>query len=446
MVEDQYTQLKANALHLAQKAGITELNALQEKSLENSIHSRNKILIAATGSGKTLGYLLPILAQESHSAKTLIIAPTRELAMQIDRVVRSLQTGLHVVLCYGGHSFKTEVDRLMNEPDIIIGTPGRLIDHIEKANLQLSTFNYLVIDEYDKCLEMGFEDQIQRIERQVPKRLSTVLVSATALNKIPEFLKSIHFETIHGSAEISGKLDKYVVEFSHENRFDILHALLKEQQGRSTIVFCNLRETIGDVYDYLTDNHFDCTVYHGGMEQVDRERSIIQFSNGTYHTMICTDIGARGLDIEGIDSIVHFELPREEATFIHRNGRTARMGKNGSIYVFSPKTNQPEWLKSFDGKAWTASSKNSSFQPTKNVTIYFSAGKKDKIRKIDLVGTLIQLGQLQKEEIGQIHVMDRVSFVAVPRKKYSVILERLRDQKVKGKKLRIALAKGPNMH
>ena len=434
--------IKLEVDQLAKNAGIEDLNTLQVKVIEASQSTSHILILAATGSGKTLAYLLPTILQLKETNCALIIAPTRELVLQIEQVVRSLKTRLHTVVCYGGHSFQSEVDRLSEQPQLIIGTPGRLNDHLVNKNLPLDKIDHLIIDEYDKCLEMGFEDQIQSLSEQLKNLNRTTLVSATTLAKLPDFIGSTNFTTIEGDKEIRGLLDIIGIDSNNSNRLQNLHSVLLEQRGKSTMVFCNLRETTTIVHDYLRDEGFESTIYHGGMEQVDRERAFIQFSNGTFHTLICTDIGARGLDIDGVETVVHFELPREEASYIHRNGRTARMGKNGTSYLFLDEDSKKlDWLNPEELKKWSPSKQNDHYVISPTVTIYFSGGKKDKLRKVDIVGTLIQLGGLKKEEIGQLHVMDNVSFAAIPRKKFKHVLEQLKGNKIKGKKFRIALAK-----
>jgi superfamily II DNA/RNA helicase len=438
---------RKEAIQLAENAGIVSLNNLQEEVLEASKGVTNLLILAATGSGKTLAYLIPNVLQLDEGKCALIIAPTRELVLQIEQVIRSLKTGLHTVVCYGGHSFQTEVDRLSQQPQLIIGTPGRLNDHLVKENLPVATIEYLVIDEYDKCLEMGFNDQIQTISEQLQELKKIALVSATELARLPQFITSSDFTTIKGQTEITGTLRMYGVSTTNTRRLNELHSVLLEQKGKSTMVFCNLRETTTEIHDYLDEKGFETTVYHGGMEQADRERAFIQFSNGTFHTLICTDIGARGLDIDDVETVVHFELPRDEASFIHRNGRTARMGKDGNAFLFlDGEQSHFSWLGNYKPEDWTPPIQKESYTTSPTVTIYFSGGKKDKLRKVDLVGALIQIAGLEKSEIGQLHVMDRTSFAAIPKKKYKGVLDRLRDQKIKGKKLRVALAKPANFH
>ena len=425
--------------------GFNELNELQQETLAMSQTKDDLLILSQTGSGKTFAFLLPLflrLKENSKGIQAVILAPSRELALQIEGVFRSIQTGFKVLSCYGGHSMQVEKNSLSEAPAVLIGTPGRICDHIHRSNLDLSSVQQLVIDEYDKCLEFGFEDQMKYICYEFEKLKNTTLVSATELKEFPNYLSfknDAHVNFLDRSTEPDIQFWKFPV--SKNTKFERVFDLLCSFNGDLTIVFCNFREATESVRDYLNENGFPSIVYHGGMEQDERERALIQFRNGSYHTMICTDLGSRGLDIPEIQHVVHFQFPQNEEAFIHRNGRTARMKANGSSYLLiSSDENTPDYIEIPKNEYRIPHDLNGPVE-SPWITLYFSGGKKDKINKVDLVGFLGQKGGLKKEEIGLITVQDYSSYVAVPRSLVKTLLNRIRVEKVKGKKLKIAISK-----
>jgi ATP-independent RNA helicase DbpA len=426
-------------------AGFESLNELQRETIDAHTKYNNLLILSQTGSGKTLAFLLPTLCQlnpESYSIQALILAPSRELAIQIEHVFKSLKSNFKVLTCYGGHSMRTELNSLTEAPAVLIGTPGRICDHITRGQLDLSEVKQLVIDEYDKCLEFGFEDQMKFIQTELTGIKNTFLVSATELKEFPSYLAFNDPGIINHLDNFQAPdITYFKVSYTADSKFERLFDLLCTFNGELTIVFCNFREATETIVDYLNTMNYEAVAYHGGMEQEDRERALIKFRNGSFHTLVCTDLGSRGLDIPEIQHVVHFQYPQNQEAYIHRNGRTARMKANGSAYLMINKSEEtPDYLDLPESEFKPPFGKAT---PVKSpwVTLYFSAGKKDKINKIDLVGFLGQKGSLQKHEIGLITVQDRSSFVAVPRKKVKALLETVRDQKVKGQKLRIAIAR-----
>lgn len=425
--------------------GFKALNELQHETVKQSANNKNLLILSQTGSGKTFAFLLPMLFNLKPNAtgiQAMILAPSRELAMQIENVFRSMKTNFKVLTCYGGHSMRVETNSLTESPAVLIGTPGRICDHITRGNLELGDIEQLIIDEYDKCLEFGFEDQMKFIHQDLTSLNRTTLVSATELKEFPSFL-SFNDPAIIDHLDHSQQPDITFWKFpvSNRNKFDQLFELLCSFNGELTIVFCNFREATESLAEFLSENGYEAQVYHGGMEQEERERALIKFRNGTSHTLICTDLGSRGLDIPEIQHVVHFQYPNSKEAFIHRNGRTARMKANGSSYLLiSNDEETPEYLEIPDTEYRTPKEDPIPVQ-SPWVTLYFSGGKKDKINKIDIVGFLGQKGGIKKEEIGLITVMDFSSFVAVKRKNVKALLNIITKEKVKGKKLKIAIAK-----
>jgi ATP-independent RNA helicase DbpA len=439
---DKKQQIIDDALR---NAGFTALNELQKEVVQFAGKKEDLLLLSQTGSGKTLAFLLPILFDidtTKNYIQVLIMAPTRELALQIETVFRSLKTNHKVLTVYGGHSLRIERNSLSEAPYVLIGTPGRICDHIAQENLDLSKVKHLVIDEYDKCLEFGFEDQIRYINEELNSLKFTTLVSATRHKEFTEYLK-FNDPQIVDHLEKGEKPDITFLSYpvTTNTKFERLFDLLCSFNGELAIVFCNFREATESVRDYLSENGYDSIVYHGGLEQEERERALIKFRNGSCHTLICTDLGSRGLDIPEIQHVVHFQYPQSEEAFIHRNGRTARMKANGSAYLMINRDeNTPEYLQTSNSE-YKIPNDLKGPEDSPWITIYFSGGKKDKINKIDLVGFLGQKGGLKKEEIGLITVLDHSSYVAISRKNVRAVLQAIPREKIKGKKLRIAIAK-----
>lgn len=426
-----------------QNLGFDNLNELQHRMLNSK--GKNRILLSQTGSGKTVGFLLPLLSDiqtDSTELQALIIAPTRELATQIEQVFKSIKSGLKITTCYGGHSVQVERKSLEGKTQVVIGTPGRICDHIDRGRLDLSRVKILVIDEYDKCLEFGFLDQLSFITRDLVRLEKTTLVSATELSEIPDFFPVQEFETIHFlNANNEPDFIKWRVTVSPDSKFDGLLNLLTHFQGEQTIVFCNFREATEKIVAYLDEHEYPAVFYHGGMEQDDRERSLLKFRNGSEHTLVCTDLGSRGLDIPEIKHVIHFQYPHSQEAFTHRNGRTARIQKQGNIYLMvNSGETVPDYIEIPETEYAISRSK---LEPVYSewITLYFSGGKKNKINKVDLVGFLLQKGGLKKEEIGLISVLDFSSFVAVNRIKVKEILRNIQGEKIKGQKLKISIAR-----
>lgn len=420
------------------KLGIQALNDLQLATVEASKNYADLIVYAPTGSGKTLAFLLSVLQKmdlNTSSPQVLIISPTRELVLQIEDVFKKLSTSYKVNAFYGGHSIKIEENNFSTAPAVIVATPGRLADHIRRNNLNLNTIHTLVLDEFDKSLEMGFEDDMQAILEEMPSLKHKILTSATQLEAIPDFTALNKPHTIDFCTGDKINLNYYSIQKTQKEK-DIFHLLCSFDDEKS-IVFCNYRESVLELCSYLSDEGLIVTQYHGGMEQDERERALIRFRNGSSNILISTSLASRGLDIPDVEHIVHFELPDNETDFTQRNGRTARQNKDGNCYFFqdSKSTFLP------DSKTINPIDVFVFPKPPKWKTIYISAGKKDKLNKVDIVGFLHKVGHLSKENIGLIFVLDNSSFVAIESKTAERVVPLLRNQKIKGKKQKIGFAR-----
>ncbi|MBQ4057169.1 MAG: DEAD/DEAH box helicase [Bacteroidaceae bacterium] len=441
-------KLSAQIIQALAQLKIESLNPMQEASIDTWKEGKDLILLSPTGSGKTLAYLLPLLETLKPDVKgvqAIVLVPSRELALQTDQVFKSMNTPYKAMSCYGGRPAMEEHRTMKGlEPSIIIGTPGRMNDHLSKQNFDASTVKTLVIDEFDKCLEFGFQEEMATVIGQLPQLKRRFLLSATDSEEIPQFTGLNHTTRLNFLNEdepLSERIHLYKVYSPIKDKLETLYKLLCNLGSQSTLVFCNHRESVERVGKYLQSQKFPCGIFHGGMEQEDRERSLYKFRNGSCHVLISTDLAARGLDIPDIDNIVHYHLPIQEDGYIHRNGRTARWEAEGNSYII---LHAEETLPAYiSEEPETFSLREQTPKPSQPefVTLYIGKGKKDKINKIDIVGFLSKKGNLGKEEIGRIDVKDHYAFVAIARKKVKQTLNLIRNEKIKGVKTRIEEAK-----
>lgn len=426
---------------------IDALNPMQEAALETIDKEENVVILSATGSGKTLAFLLPILHRLDPSVKepqALIIAPSRELALQIESVFRSMGSGLKVLCCYGGHKREIEEASLAHPPALLIGTPGRLADHIRRGNIPLERIAFLVLDEFDKTLELGFEEEVSFVIGSLPSVKKRVLTSATEAVEIPAFVGAENWTRLNfveeGEAKAAGLEIKKLLSPAMD-KIDTLFRFICSVGNRSIIVFCNHRDAVERTSELLSEKGITNTFYHGAMEQRDRETAMSKFRNGTVNVLVTTDLAARGLDIQNIRYIIHYHLPATEDIFTHRNGRTARMEASGTaVLILNPEEVLPSYV-SPDTEAVNLPEEVTLPEKPKWTTLYISAGKKDKVNKVDIVGFLSNVGGLKKEDIGLIDVKDYFAYVAIRKSKASHTLQQIKNEKIKNKKVKIDIAK-----
>ena len=409
---------------------IEELNPMQEASLEQATGKKDVILLSPTGSGKTLAYLLPLLLTlktDDGSVQVLILVPSRELALQIDSVFKAMGTSWKTCCCYGGHPIAEEKKSILgNHPAIIIGTPGRITDHLSKGNFNPETIHTLIIDEFDKSLEFGFHDEMAEIITQLPGLKKRMLLSATDAEEIPQFTglnRTVKLNFLpDASEEQESRLTLMKVISPSKDKIDTLYNLLCTLGSSSSIVFCNHRDAVDRVHKLLAEKKLFAERFHGGMEQPDRERALYKFRNGSCHVLISTDLAARGLDIPEIEHIIHYHLPVNEEAFTHRNGKLPTYIPDNIETVALPE-NAPRPPKS----VWT--------------TVYIGKGKKEKLSRIDIAGFLYKKGNLAREDVGAIDVKEHYAFVAVRRAKVKQLLNLIQGEKIKGMKTIIEEAK-----
>ena len=425
---------------------IKTLNEMQLATLEAVADHRDIVLLSATGSGKTLAFLLPIvlrLDKANKNTQALIIVPSRELAMQIEKVFKLMGTGFKVTCCYGGHLRETEENNLLQPPALIVGTPGRLADHIRRGNITAAAVETLVLDEFDKTLELGFVAEVGEIVDALTSIQNRMLTSATEGVQVPEFVgleEPLRLNFLTDEKE-DNALTVQAVLSEDRDKLDTLFRLLCYLGNRSAIVFCNHRDAVERTSSMLSDKGINNEFYHGGMEQQQRDSALCKFRNGTTNVLVTTDLAARGLDIPNIRYIIHYHLPDTQDTFTHRNGRTARMDASGTaILILSPGEHLPAYVEETAPPIELPEQSTLPEKP-KWITLFIAAGKKDKVNKIDIVGFLSNRGELKKEDIGLIEVKDYFSFVAIRKSKATHTLHLIRDERIKNKKVRIDIAR-----
>jgi superfamily II DNA/RNA helicase len=425
--------------------GIESFNNMQQDFFKLAEKGHDLVLLAPTGTGKTLAYMIPMVAhlnQEQEGIQALIILPSRELAIQTEQVFKTLRTPYKVSTCYGGHDVKTEKNSLLGNPSVVIGTQGRIADHIKRGNLNLEKVDLVVLDEFDKALQYGFHEQIRQIFSAMGTTQKHWLTSATNLRSIPDFIPIDHPKTLnHLNKKEESQLELKVLRTDTKEKAISLMRLLSTFQDEASLVFCNHREAVTRISQLLTEEGFSFSILHGGLDQLDREKNLIKFRSGVNNILIATDLAARGLDIPEIKHVVHYQLPPKPDAYIHRNGRTARMHASGESYlVLSDDDILPDYIPE-DLPELTLPDIMTPPVFTRWSSVYFSVGKKEKISKGDIVGFLTQKGQLSKDDIGLITVLDHSAYAAVASDQLENLLRLVKGEKIKNNKAKIEEAR-----
>ena len=437
---------KQHSKNLLLNLGIESLNEMQIAAQETILNDANVLLLSPTGSGKTLAFLLPIfetLEPEITGVQCLILVPSRELGLQIEQVWKKMGTDYKVNVCYGGHSIETEIKNLSNPPAVLIGTPGRIADHIDRATFKTDKIQTLILDEFDKSLQLGFHEQMSFIISKLTKVNKRVLVSATSGIEIPKYTRVVNPTILDfiPSEEEKVNLTMKMVVSKEKDKIGSLFHLICSLKSQSALIFCNNRDAAERISDTLNEKGIYATYYHGGMDQDERERALIQFRNGSVSYLITTDLAARGLDIPEMKHVIHYHLPSKEDEFTHRNGRTARMLATGTAYILLHESEKKMDYIDYNMLVLKVDTATTLPKPPEFQTIYISGGKKNKLNKIDIVGFFSQKGKLEKDDLGLIEVKDFISFAAVKSKKVKDLLTAIRDEKMKGKKFKIEVAR-----
>ena len=419
---------------------IEQLSPMQQEAYKAiSTTQKDVVILSPTGSGKTLAYLLPLVSlinQEDERPQALVIVPGRELALQSAEVLKSMGTGIRTAACYGGRTAMEEHKALKQiRPQIIFGTPGRLNDHISKENIPTYGIRYVIIDEFDKCLEMGFHDEMARLLKSLPGVKRRILLSATDAEEIPGFIRldrALKVDYTEETDQVPHQIALYEVRSPKKDKLEALSSLLCDLGEEQSIVFLNYRDSVERVADWLREQGFGVSSFHGGMDQKLREDALYKFSNGSANVFVSTDLGSRGLDIPGVNNIIHYHLPLNEDGYIHRVGRTGRWDACGrAFFILGPEEHKPDFIQA-DLAGYTLPDTLPAPPRPRMATIYIGKGKKDKISKGDILGYLCKKGRLKATEIGRIDVKDRYAYAAVAREKLRSVLQNTQGEKIKG--------------
>lgn len=427
-----------NQQSILKKLGIANLNQMQQEA-DLAIQAKSEVvLLSPTGTGKTLAFLLPIIAsldpKKSH-IQALILVPARELAIQIEQVLRDMGTGYKANAVYGGQTVSKDKLNLKHPPAILIGTPGRVADHLRRRTFEVKDIKTLVLDEFDKSLEIGFEEEMEEIINALPHIKKKILTSATKQATFPEFIglkKPFYLNFLH--EKITQLRIKSIISPEKDKLESLVKAIahLGHEPG---IIFCNYKDSIQRISDYLKEQQVPHGCFYGGMEQQDRERALVMFRNGTHQLLIATDLAARGIDIPEIRFILHYHLPHKREEFTHRNGRTARMHQSGTAYILHWAA---EELPVFaQGMIEEVLQERQLPSPSIWQTLFISGGRKDKISKGDIAGLFFKQGGLAKEQLGVIELKQDCAFVAVHAQVVDELLSKVDNVKLKNKKVRV---------
>lgn len=427
------------------KFEITALNPMQEEAVKTIRLKKDVVLLSPTGTGKTLAFLLPLIERlddKCDDIQILILVPSRELAQQIEQVVRKMGSGFKVNSVYGGRAGMLDKIDLKHRPAILIGTPGRIADRFRRDKFPLEYISTLILDEFDKSLEIGFEKEMSEIVEALPKVRQRILTSATSDAKIPEFVGLQKPVFINYLKEVNSQLTVKIILSEEKDKLKTLGKALSFIGNQPGIIFCNFKDALQRVSDFLNENNIQHESFHGGMEQIDREQALVKFRNGTIQLLLATDLAARGLDIPEIQFILHYHLPLRKKEFIHRNGRTARMNRDGIAYILHWQEEElPEFIQEIAPVNIILEDQQKDKLPaaTKWKTLYITGGRRDKISKGDVAGLFLKQGQAQKDQIGVIEIKQNCTYVGVHAEIVEMLIEKTNNSKLKKKKVRISV-------
>ena len=430
--------------------GYKEMTAIQAETLPHILEGRDVIAQAKTGSGKTAAFgigLLNKLDVKKFRVQSLILCPTRELADQVAKELRLLARFAHnikiLTLC-GGTAFGPQLGSLRHGAHIVVGTPGRVLKHLNKDSLILEDMNMLVLDEADRMLDMGFIEEIQGVLEYVPKQRQTLLFSATYTDEIIDISNSLQNDAVSVktvSTEVANKISQHFYE-AHGNKLEVLIKVFSTFKPENVIVFTNTKLDAKELAENLQKNHIDALAIHGDLEQYERNDVLVQFANKSCSVLVATDVAARGLDIKELSMVVNYDIPHTEETYTHRIGRTGRAGAEGiAVTLYEEGEVQKALEYKNDTRLFedaTDLKKESNFEMRPFfVTLVIEGGKKDKVRAGDLLGALTGDVGLEGSSIGKIDIYERQSYVAIEAKYIDIAHDKLKKGKIKGKKFSI---------
>lgn len=421
--------------------GFEGLTPMQEAMDEAARAAGGTVLLSPTGSGKTLAYLLPLLGLTDagrDALQAVVIVPTRELALQSAEMLAAMKSGMRHLCLYGGRPAMEEHRKLREaRPQVVFATPGRLNDHLDKANVDTGAVALLVIDEFDKCLELGFREEMERAVTRFARARRCWLLSATRAEDIPAFMGRMTqdcqtLDFLEAAAEVSRRLRVEQVTSPQKDKLETLGRLLLTIGGEPAIVFTAHRESAERVGSYLRGMGFCAETYHGGMRQTDRERALYKYRSGAANVLVSTDLAARGIDIPETRAIIHYHLAGKREEYVHRNGRTARWEATGAVYlIVGPEETLPDYAGDIPVRELPPPTAAKP-QPPRYATVYIGRGKRDKLSKGDVVGFLCKKGGLNAADIGRIDVGTDYAYAAVARTKLRQALKQMAQEKIKG--------------
>ncbi|MCY7825609.1 ATP-dependent RNA helicase DbpA [Bacillus spizizenii] len=467
-------QISHDILRALEGLGYTEPTKVQQSVIPAALERKDLVVKSQTGSGKTASFGIPLceLADwDENKPQALILTPTRELAVQVKEDITNIGRfkRIKATAVFGKSSFDKQKAELKQKSHIVVGTPGRVLDHIEKGTLPLDRLTYLVIDEADEMLNMGFIEQVEAIIKHLPTERTTMLFSATLPEDIEKLSRQYMQNPEHIEIKAAGlttrNIEHAVIQVREENKFSLLKDVLMTENPDSSIIFCRTKEHVNQLTDELDDLGYPCDKIHGGMIQEDRFDVMNEFKRGEYRYLVATDVAARGIDIENISLVINYDLPLEKESYVHRTGRTGRAGNKGKAISFvtafekrfladieeyigfkiqnieAPSQEEvarkkPEFLAKMNDRP--ESKKDKSEELNKDIMkLYFNGGKKKKIRAVDFVGTIAKIDGVSADDIGIITIMDNASYVEILNGKGPHVLKVMKDTTVKGKKLKV---------
>jgi ATP-independent RNA helicase DbpA len=453
-------------LSVVKELGFEHLTPIQAQSIPLLLEGKDLVGQSKTGSGKTAAFALPLLHKVDLSTRELqglIICPTRELSAQVARELRKLGrnlSGLSVIVLAGGQEVREQARALEKGVHLAVGTPGRLLDHLQRRNLKVHRVGTVVLDEADRMLDMGFGEDVAKILKALPPARQTVFFSATYPSVISELSAKYQREpkhvTVANETEDAPQTKELVVHVAPEQRFETLRWVLQQFPHDSALVFANLKLTVAEIEKQLGSGHSSVASLHGDLEQRDRDRELAKFRNGSTRVLVATDVAARGIDLEKLDLVVNYDLPNQPETYVHRIGRTGRAGQVGlAVSLCGPaEQSRLEAIESYTGAPLTAVERSKTAQTSKESraravsldakmdTLRLSGGRKDKLRPGDILGALTgETGGLAGTDVGKIEIHDRFSYVAVAKSATERALTSLSQGRIKGKRFKAELVK-----
>ena len=439
MIEEVY--ISSEQRSALDAMGIDKLNEMQTEALQTFRKGGDMVVLSPTGTGKTLAFLLPLLETLKGNVKSVgavAVLPTRELARQVADVWKAMNSGIKAVCLHGGRSVNEELSLIKGGmPSLVIATPGRLNDHISRGNLDIENVRIIILDEFDKALELGFKEEMEQLLANLPEKARRFLLSATDSDELARFLpngSATRLDFTETAEKPQERTAFYLVDTTQKERLDTLASLLCLMRGEQAIVFCNFREMVDEVYRHLRKSGISVTSYHGGLEQKQRELALYKFKSGCSTVLVCTDLASRGLDIPDVRHVVHYQRPVNEEAFTHRNGRTARWSAEGAVYMLRIDGGEmPEYTPTDIQEFNLSVSVPMPAKPTRKV-IYIGKGKRDKISRGDIAGFLMKKGGAKPDDLGTIVVYDRYAYVAIRNSKVKPILSAVAGEKIKGLK------------